>query len=132
MAMRERPRFCYPLNQPGAAHTAEAILADDDMVMHGYSELFPRIGNVARHRDILAAGRTVPAGMIVDKNNCRCAKVHRATDNFTRVNGCLVDRALARHLIADQHVFAVEIERAYALNRQMRHVGAQIIQQRLP
>jgi hypothetical protein len=107
MAMRERPPFCHPLNQPRAAHTAKAILADDDMVMHGYSELFPRIGNVARHRDILAAGRTVAAGMVVDKDDRRRAKVHRATDDFPRLNGGLVDRALARHLITDQHVFAV-------------------------
>ena len=102
------------------------------MVVHGYAELFPGIRNVARHRDILPTGGAVPAGMVVDKNNRCRAKVHRAADDFAGVNGGLVDGTLACHLVADQHVLAVQIQRAHALNRQMRHIGAQIIEQRLP
>ena len=98
------------------------------MVMHGYAELFPRIRNVARHSDILAAGRAVPAWVVVDKNNRCRAKVHRPSDDFAGINGGLVYGALACHLIADQHVFAVKIQRAYALDCQMCHVGAQIIE----
>ena len=114
-------------NQSGTAHAAKTVFADDDMVMHSYAKFFPCIRNVARHGDVLSAGRTIPARVVVDKNNCGCAKVHRAADDFAGVNGGLVDGTLARHLIADQHVFAVEIERAYALYRQMRHVRAEII-----
>ena len=44
----------------------------------------------------------------------------------------LVDRAFAHHLVADQHVAGVEVEHAEPLDRVMRHVGAQIVEQRLP
>ena len=99
------------------------------MVVHRYSKLFTSIGNVASHRDILPTACAVAAGMDVHKHDSGCAKVHCPADNLACVDGGLVNRSFPRHLIPDQHVFAVEIKRAHAFNRQMRHVRAQIIEQ---
>ena len=79
------------------------------MVMHGYPELLPCVCNVPRHGNVLPAWAAIAAWVVVDKDDGRCAQVHRAPDNFARVNRRLIDRTFARDLIADQHIFAVEI-----------------------
>lgn len=48
------------------------------------------------------------------------------------MDGGGVDRALAHDLVADQHVARVEKEHAETLDHMMRHIGVEIIEQRLP
>ena len=96
-------------NQSGAPHAGKAVFADDDMVMHGYPELLPRVCNVPGHGNVLPAWAAIAAWVVVDKDDGRSAQVHRAPDNVARVDRRLIDGTFARDLIADQHIFAVEI-----------------------
>ena len=48
------------------------------------------------------------------------------------VNRGFVDRALPHWLVADQHVLRIEEQDPHPLDRQVRHVGVEIIEQSLP
>ncbi len=96
-------------NQPGAPHAGKAVFADNDVVMHRYPELLPRVRNVAGHGNVLPAWAAIAAWVVVYKDDGRCAQVHRAPDNFARINRRLIDLTFARDLIADQHILAVEV-----------------------
>ncbi len=70
--------------------------------------------------------------MIMHQDDRRGAQVQPAADDLAGVYGCLVDGAFARQMIAYQAVAAVEVEHAHALQRQVRHVDCQVIEQRMP
>jgi hypothetical protein len=77
--------------------------------MHRYPELLPCVCNVAGHGNVLPAWGAIAAWVVEDKDDGRCAQVHRAPDNFARLNRHLIDRTFTRDLVADQHVLAVKI-----------------------
>ena len=68
----------------------------------------------------------------MDQDDRGRSQFESAADDLADMNRGLVDRALAHHLVADQHVAGVEVKDPEPLDRVMDHVGAQVIQQCLP
>ena len=61
------------LTQASAPHAGKAVFANDDVIMDGYAELSSRLGDVARHDNILPAGRAVATWMAVNQYDSRRA-----------------------------------------------------------
>ena len=68
----------------------------------------------------------------MDEDDRRRPQVDGAADHLADVDGGLVERAAAHHFVADQHVAGVEVEDAEAFDGAVRHVGVEIVEQRLP
>jgi len=83
--------------------------AHHDMVVHGDAEPLARLRDRPRDVDIRAAGGGVAARVVVDEDDRRGTEVDRAPDDFADVHCGLVDRPLAHHLVANQHVLGVEV-----------------------
>ena len=105
---------------------------DDHVVVHGNPQQPPGFGDALGDLDVGAARLRASARVVVDQNQRGGAEVEAASDHFARVDRGFVDGALARHVVADQSVSAVEVEHADALDRQVRHVDGEVVEQRLP
>lgn len=84
--------------------------ADDDVVVYGDSQPLARLRDRAGDLDVRATGGGVAAGMVVDEDDRGRAEIDRAADHLADIDRGLVDRALAHHLVADQHVTCVKIK----------------------
>jgi hypothetical protein len=80
----------------------------------------------------MSARLGVAARVVVDEDQRGGADVERFPDHFARVDRGFVDRAFLRLVIEDQAVAGVEVEHPHALDRQVRHVDREIVEQRLP
>jgi hypothetical protein len=83
-----------------------------DIVVDGDLEPRGGFGDFARHFDIGTAGRRVAARMVVRQDDGRGAKFQCALDDLARIDGRVIDRAPALHLVGDQRVLAVEEQQA--------------------
>ena len=102
------------------------------MVVDGHAHVPPGLGDALGDLDVGAARLGIARGVVVDEDHRGGADVHRPADHFARMDRGLVDRAVAHVMILDQPVLGVEVEHPYALYRQVRHVGGEVIDQRLP
>ncbi len=120
------------LDQSHGPHTAMAIRADDDVIVNGNPQWTRRFDDLPSHRDVLFAGLRRPAGMIVHQNEAGAPKLHGLFDDFARVDRGLINRAVSHMLVANEHVARIEMQHSHAFHGQMRHISAQIVQERLP
>src|SRR5690606_25191539 len=107
-------------------------MADDQMIMDADIERGRRLNNLKRHVDIGGRGRRIARGVVVDEDDRGRAKLKRALDYFTRINGGVIDRAGLLHLIGDQVILVVEEEEAELLDLLLAHRALAIFKQRLP
>ena len=70
-----------------------AVLADDEMIVHGNPERPRDVDDRARHVDIGARRRRVAGGMVVHQNDRGSGEFEGALDHFARVNRSVVDGA---------------------------------------
>ena len=77
-------------------------------------------------------GLRIAARMVVDDDDRGGVEIERAAHDLADVDRGFVDRALPHRLVGDQHVLRVEEEDADPLDRLVRHVGAEIVEQGLP
>jgi hypothetical protein len=81
--------------------------ADDQMIVHRNAQTLAGIDDRARDLDVGAAGGGVARRVVVHQDDCGGAQVDRTADHFAHMDLRLIDRSLAHHLVADQHVAAV-------------------------
>ena len=84
------------------------VLADDDVVMDGDAERLGGIDDRLGHLDIGARRGRVAARMVMDQDDGGGGKLQSATHDFPRIDGRVVDRALALHLVRDECIALVE------------------------
>jgi len=89
-----------------------------------------RLGDAFGRLDVAAAGLGVAGGMIVHQDEPGGTDLECAADDFARIDRGVVDRPV-RHGLSEQAVLRIEEEHPEALERRMRHVRAQIIDQLL-
>ena len=102
------------------------------MIVHDDPQQPPGLGDAVGHLDIGAAGFGRAGGVIVDEDDCACAKVQRPADHLTRVDRGFIDRAFALNFVGNQAVAGIEKQHTDPLDGQVRHVDGQVIDQRLP
>ncbi len=66
------------------------------------------------------------------ENNRSRTEFECALDDLPNVYSSLVDRPFGYEFVADEHVLAVEMENSHAFHRAVRHIGVEIIRERLP
>ena len=89
----------------------------------------PAIRRVAL--DVALARHRIAGRVIVGEDQSGGADLERAAHDLARIDRGFVDRAFAHHLVAEQAVLRVEEQHPQPLGRQVRHVGEQIVEQRL-
>src|SRR3546814_6444861 len=85
------------------------------MIVDAYAQPSARFDDVAGSVDILLAGRRVAAGMIVDQNERGRTQVDGSANHLPHIDCRLIYGAIAHIFIPDQHVVAIEVQNAYAL-----------------
>lgn len=110
------PKLCNlaVLNYAGMVE-AEAMLGRYYyMVIHPHIYGIERLYDIARHFDILTAGRRVAAGMIVHKYNTVSLCAQTFFHNKPRINGYGIDGSLGKLYCAQQLAFAVKAKQIHA------------------
>ena len=82
--------------------------ADDQVIVHRNAQTLAGIDDRARDLDVGAAGGGVARRVVVHQDDRRGAQVDRTADHFADMDLRLINRSLAHHLVADQHVAAVK------------------------
>ena len=108
------------------------VLADNDVVVHGYAEILRRGNDLLRHLDVSARGRRIAGWMVVNKDQCSRRQLQRALSHLAHVDGRMIDGASLLHLVSDQLVALVEKQDAELLLLGESHRRAAIVDHRLP
>ena len=103
------------LNQlePFQAHMA--VLADDDVVVHGNAERSCHRDDLLRHLDVGMRRCRIAGRMIVDEDHGCRRKLESPFDDLARIDRRVIDRAGLLHFVGDQLVALVEKEDAKLL-----------------
>jgi len=109
-----------------------AVLADDEMIVHGNAERARDLDDRPRHVDIGARRRRVAGGMVVHQNDRGRGELERALDHFARVNWSVVDGAGLVLLVGDEMVALVEEQDAEVLLALETHGGAAVVEHARP
>ena len=120
-----------PSNQAKDPKARPAGSGDDDMVVDADFERAAGLGDAAGGVDVALARLRIAGRVVVGEDQGGGADLERAAHDLARIDRRLVDRALAHHLVAQQPVLRIEEEDAQPLGRQVRHVGEEIVDQRL-
>lgn len=110
------PKLCNlaVLNYAGMVE-AEAMLGRYYyMVIHPHIYGIERLYDIARHFDILTAGRRISAGVIVHKYNTVSLCAQTFFHNKPRINGYGIDGSLGKLYCAQQLAFAVKAKQIHA------------------
>ena len=67
--------------------------------------------------------------MVVHDDQRGRPQIERAADHLARVDRGLVDAAIGQMFVAQQAVFGIEKQDPHPLDREMRHVDGQIVEQ---
>src|SRR6185437_12896760 len=102
-------------NQPQALQTRMAMLADNDVVMHGNAERLGDIDDRLGHLDVGLRGRWIAGRMVVHQDYGGRRQFQRALDYFARIDRRVIDGAGLLHLVCDQLVALVEKQQSELL-----------------
>ena len=92
-----------------------AVLADDDVVVHGNAERLGNVNDRLRHLDVGVARRRVAGRVIVHQDQRRGGQFERALDHLARIDRRMIDGAGLLHFVGDEPVALVEEEHAELL-----------------
>ena len=108
------------------------LRTDDDVVMHNDVHPLSGFENVAGQIDVGTAWLRITTGMIVHKNDSGSTQVHGAVNHLPDVDIRRIDGPLTQNFVSDQRISRVHIENANAFEPKTRHVGAKVVDERLP
>ena len=100
------------------------------MVVNADLEGAACLGDAFGRLDVAAARFGIAGGMIVHQDEAGGADLECAADDFARIDRGMVDRSVGYGL-SEQAVLRIEEEHPETLERRMRHVRAQIVDQLL-
>ncbi len=81
-----------------------AVLADDNVIVHGNAEQARHRDNLLRHLDVGARRRRVAGRMIVHQDDGGRRKLERPLDHLARIDRRMVDGADLLQFVGDQLV----------------------------
>jgi hypothetical protein len=126
-ASLQRPPTEKALNQPQSLQARVAVLADDQMIMHGNFQGVAHRDDLTGELDVVGRRLRIAGWMIVDKDDRRSAEFERAAHDLPGIDRGMIDRADALNLVGDQMILLVEKEHAKFLVVEEGHRGAAVI-----
>src|SRR6056297_1068579 len=86
--------------------------ADDDVIVQRQPEGLGRGADPTRHVDVGGGWRGVSGRVIVHQDEGAGVQFQSPLDDFARIDGDVIDRALRLRLVGDEYVLAVQVENA--------------------